>query len=155
MISKALIILFLICLFCNPAYASKLLSEQGLDYYNEGVKAQRMGDLRNAQTNYQKAILLDAKYNKFILNNSGIIYANGGDIQKAELAFKEALRIDPDYHVPAFNLSLLYLRLAVYYKENGDTKEALKNLEQAFYCYPKKSYIIEEEKYIEEDKSEN
>jgi tetratricopeptide (TPR) repeat protein len=150
MINKSIIILFLICLFCNPSYGSKLLSEEALNYYNEGVRAQMRDDLYDAEINYQKAILLDTNCKKFVFNNYGVIYAYRGETEKAESAFKEALKIDPDYHVATSNLSLLYLKLSMFYKNKGDVKRAFDNLEKAF-CYihyREEPFIIEEEKDV-------
>jgi len=146
MLKKYLIILFFIALSCKLAYSSELLSKEALTHYNEGVRAQMRGDFDTAKVSYQKSVLLGAKYKKFALNNFGIICANRQESDKAEAAFKEALEIDPAYQVAAFNLSLLYLKLSISYKDKGDTKRALDYLELALSYYPEKSFIMEKEK---------
>jgi len=143
--NRILIILFLICLFCNLAFGAELLSEEAIGYYNDGVRAQKKGDLYNADINYQKSILLDVDCKKFVLNNYGLIHASKGQMQKAEIAFKEALKIDPDYNAAIFNLSLLYLKISKLSKDRGDVRKALDYLEKAFYHFPKKSFIMEGE----------
>jgi len=153
MISKSVFILFFIFLLCNIVFGSGLFSEKAIGYYNEGVRAQKRGDFYTAQMNYQKSILLGISYKKFVFNNMGVLYANLQDTGRAETTFKEALMIDPNYDTVAYNLSLLYLKLSIFYKENGDVKNALENLEKAFYYHPKKSYIIEEEKGIKGSES--
>ncbi len=148
MIGKSLVILFLVCLFCNSTYGSELLVEEAFNHYREGLKAQKMGDFYNAQTNYQKSILLDAKYKKYIFNNLGVLHTSKGEMKEAEIKFKEALKIDPYYNVAIVNLSILYFKLSIFYKNKGDTKKALENLEKAFYYYPEKTFILEEREDI-------
>ena len=48
-------ILLLLALFCNRGYATELMAEEAINYYNQGVKEQRMRNYYQAQTNYQKA----------------------------------------------------------------------------------------------------
>ena len=149
--NRTLIIFFLISSFCYLAYGSELLSEEAIGYYNDGVKAQKSGDFYNADINYQKSILLDVDCKKFVFNNYGVMYAEKEDMQRAETAFKEALAIDPDYNAVILNLSLLYLKISKISKDRGDVRKALDYLEKAFYNYPKKSFIIEEEIEIKRD----
>ena len=146
MISKSIIILFLICLFCNLAYGVELRTEEALNHYNEGVGAQMKGDSYNAQTSYQRSILLNDTYKKFVLNNLGVMYANNEEMKEAEFVFKEALKIDPGYDAVIDNLSLLYWKLYKSYKYKGDIEKALENLEKVIPRRPMKSFIIEAEK---------
>lgn len=102
-----LIILF----FFNFSYAGELVSQEAVNYYNEGVKAQKADNFSAADIAYQKALLLDPynpKWNKFIINNRGIMYAQSGDLEKAEASFNEVLKIDPNYQPAQFNLGLIY-----------------------------------------------
>lgn len=94
------------------SFAEELLIPQAIDYYNEGVRAQRGGDYDRADAAYQKTLLLDNSDNwrKYIINNYGVIYAQQNDINSAEAAFKEALRMDPSFKPALFNLGLIYDR---------------------------------------------
>ncbi|MGD9014817.1 MAG: tetratricopeptide repeat protein [Candidatus Omnitrophota bacterium] len=155
MIARTSIILVLILLFSGLGYAAELLSEEAFNHYNEGVRAQKMRNFYRAQTSYQKAIILDrsTQCKKFIFNNLGVIYAERGEVTKAELAFKEALKLDPDYQTAAFNLTRMYLKLAVAYKDRGNRNKSLEFFEKAFSYYPTKAFIIEEEKKAKADNS--
>ena len=155
MFSKSIIILFSLCLFCDLTYGTDPYSDEALNHYNEGVRAQMNGDAYNAQTNYQRSILLNDTYKKFILNNFGVMHANNEELKEAEFVFKEALKIDPNYDGVIDNLSLLYWKLYKSYKYKGDLEKALENLEKAFPQPPMKSFIIEDEKDINGDNSRN
>ncbi|MBU1124842.1 MAG: tetratricopeptide repeat protein [Candidatus Omnitrophica bacterium] len=50
----------------------------------------------------------DPEFQKFILNNMGVIYIKRNDLSAAELLFKQALQLDPDYKPALLNLGLLY-----------------------------------------------
>lgn len=104
-------VLLLIFLFCNLSYAAELVSKEAVNYYNEGVKAQKAGNFAMAEINYQKTLLLDpynTSWQKFIINNRGVMYARQGDLEKSEAAFDEALRIDPNYKPAQLNLGFIY-----------------------------------------------
>jgi len=97
----------------NFAYAGELAAKEAMNYYNQGINEQKGGNFEAAITAYQKALLLgvaDIKYQKFILNNIGTMYAKNGDFENAKAAFHEALSIDPDYKSALFNLGLVYDR---------------------------------------------
>jgi len=157
MIGRISIILFLILLFSGLGYTAELLFEEAFNNYNEGVMAQKMRNFYSAETSYQKSIIIDrgTKCKKYIFNNLGLIYIERGDTAKAEFAFKEALRLDPDYTIAASNLTLLYLKLAVAYKDRGDMKKALEIFQKAFSHYPTKTFIMEEEKDAKAENSGN
>ena len=124
------------------------MSEEAINYYNEGVRAQKKGDLYNAEINYQKSILLDVDCKKFVFNNFGVMHADKGKMHEAEIAFKEALKIDSGYNAAVSNLSLLYLKMSKLAKDRGDVRKVLDILEKAILYLPKKSFIIEQEKEI-------
>ena len=157
MVNRALMMLFLLCSFCRIGYATELMSEEAINYYNQAVKAQKMRSYYQAQTGYHKAIIVDqdTKYKKFIFNNLGVIHAESGDVAKAEVAFREALKLDPDYKTAGSNLALLYLKVAIAYKDKGQTKKALENFEKAFSYYPEGAFMIEEEKEAQAGSSGN
>ena len=96
---KILFLVFAAMFSYNLACAGQLLSKEAVNYYNEGVKAQKSGNLSAAASAYQKTILLDPssqELRKYILNNTGAIYSAQGDLKKAEASFKEALELDPN-----------------------------------------------------------
>jgi len=112
MVFRNIVFLFLaLVVFGNFSYAGELASKEAMNYYNEGIQAQKSGNFEAAIIAYQKALLLgvgDIKYQKFIINNIGVIHANNGDLENAEAAFEEALSIDPNYETAVFNLGLIY-----------------------------------------------
>ncbi len=50
----------------------------------------------------------DPNYQKFILNNMGVIYAARDDLKRAEELFIDALSVDNSYRPAQFNLGLVY-----------------------------------------------
>jgi tetratricopeptide (TPR) repeat protein len=96
------------------SWANELVFETGVDHYNDGVKAQKKGDLEAAFSEYQKAYILfgsqESTYSKFILNNTAVMYAQQGNFANAEELFLQALSIDPDYKQANFNLGMLYAK---------------------------------------------
>jgi len=104
-------IAFLILFFPIMAFAGNMAADEALYYYNEGVKEQKANNLVAADTYYQKAVLLspyNLTWQKYILNNRGVIAAKQGDIETAEQAFNEALKIDPEYEQALLNLGMIY-----------------------------------------------
>jgi tetratricopeptide (TPR) repeat protein len=102
------------------AYAGELLYPDGLEHYNEAVKAQKAGNNDQAVSAYKMAKLIvgaDAfEFKKLIANNMGVIFAQRGEYENAENSFKEALGIDPEYKKAGYNLGLLYFRQSEYVK---------------------------------------
>jgi len=110
---KILFLFFIALFFVNFSYAQSLGATEVVNYYNDGVKAQEAGNLRDAFTAYQTALLIapeDPAYRKFIYNNTGVIYARRGDLETARKMFMEALDIDPNYMKANLNLALLYYK---------------------------------------------
>ena len=155
MVIKLLMALVFVCSFCDLSYASELLADEAYVHFNEGVRAQISGDYRAAQTSYQRALLMyeETPCRKFILNNSALMYIEQGRTDDAEFCFKQAIRLDPNYDNAVFNLALLYLKLAVHYKQQGDTAKAMEYLDRAFEFHSERSFIMEEEKEVPKPES--
>jgi len=137
--------IFIVLISFGFCYAGELFYEEVLNNYNEGVRAQKRNDFRQAMTGYQKALLLmgtaELNYKKSIFNNIGVLYAERGNLEDAQTAFIEALKIDPSYKQANFNLGIIYVKL-------GKTKEALKYLQKM--SGRTDIFIVEEEKRLEE-----
>jgi tetratricopeptide (TPR) repeat protein len=107
---KALLLVVMLFVVCSFCYAGELVSSEAGKYFNAGVKAQKGGNLVEAEINYQKTVLLDPNnldWQKHILNNRGIMFMQMGDVEKAEAAFRAAMQIDPGYKPAKLNLGLL------------------------------------------------
>ena len=140
-VKRTLVAVAAVFLWTSILFAGQLIEEEGLSYYNEGVQAQKAGNLDTAVTAYQKAMVIGldaAKYRKFIYNNVGVIYSEKGEMDQAENMFLEALKIDPDYKPTNFNIAILYM------------KQGLCNKAMA---YLTKSYNISGEYVIEQEKT--
>jgi Tfp pilus assembly protein PilF len=123
------------------SYAGEGIQEEAVKYYNEGVRAQKSGDLDAARTAYQKAIIIAQGGRKDILkasfNNLGAISANKEDLRAAAQAFNEALSIDQYYKEANFNTAVLYMKI-------GNTEKATEYLGKAL--NKKDCYMLESEK---------
>jgi len=103
--------LIVLLFYFSLAYAGELASQEAVNYYNEGVKAQKAANFAAADSAYQRVLLLDPynpKWQKFILNNRAVIYAQQGDLEKAEAAFNDVLVMDPNYQPAKLNLGFIY-----------------------------------------------
>jgi tetratricopeptide (TPR) repeat protein len=108
---KALFLLVVLLMSCSLSFAGELTSKEAVNYFNDGVKAQKECKLQEAEMNYQKTILLDPSnrdLQKFIVNNRGVMYVQQGDLEKAEAAFNEVLKMDPNYRPAQLNLGFIY-----------------------------------------------
>jgi tetratricopeptide (TPR) repeat protein len=143
-----LLILFLVC--GNISFAGKLISQEAVNYFNEGVRAQKTYNFFAANVSFQKALLVDPnnpKWHKAILNNQGIMCVQEEDFEKAEAFFSKALEIDPDYKLAQLNLGKVY----------DKTKSRLEALEYWAKVFKidklkPKDFAIEDEQVIEEVK---
>ncbi|MDD5432033.1 MAG: tetratricopeptide repeat protein [Candidatus Omnitrophica bacterium] len=107
---KVCFLVSLLVLCSKFCFAQELIPKEAADYYVKGVQEQKAGNFDAANMNYQKTLLMDpnnTKWNKFILNNRGVMFAQSGDLETAEKAFKEVLRMDPDYTPAKLNLGLI------------------------------------------------
>lgn len=110
---KVLVTVAAMLLLTSVSYAGKLVEEEGINYYNEGVQAQQTGGFDTALVAYQKAMVIGmevATYRKYIFNNVGVIYAAKGQMEQAEAMFLEALKLDPEYKPSNFNIAVLYMK---------------------------------------------
>jgi tetratricopeptide (TPR) repeat protein len=76
-------------------------------YRDNGLEAQRRGDLDLALNYYQKAVELNPGY-AVAYNDLGIIYEAKGDTKRAEENYLQAIKLEPDYLSPYSNLALIY-----------------------------------------------
>jgi tetratricopeptide (TPR) repeat protein len=134
-------IVLVMIFFAMTSYAGEIVQEQALQYYNEGLKAQKTGDFDNAKTAYQKAIMLAEGARKDIIkaiyNNFGVMYINMDNWEAAAQYFSDALSIDPDYKEANFNLGIFYAKM-------GEAEKALSYWGKAL--DKTKSYLLDSEK---------
>ena len=129
-------------LFFCPVFAGSLLSQEAVNYYNEGVQAQKGGDFSKAGMSYQKTMLVDPsniELQKGIFNNLGIMFAQQGNLEEAERYFRKVIEMDPGYKPAQMNLGLIY----------DKTKSRLDSLEYwssvfNWESHKPKDFIIEE-----------
>lgn len=137
---KVLGLCLLAAMCAGVCSASELTAKEGINYFNEGVKAQKSGDLQTAMSAYQKAMFVGmdvVTYRKYIYNNVGAIYAETGNTTQAEEMFIESLKIDPAYKQANYNLGILYIKM-------GLCSKSLEYLTRAYGMTG--AYSIEEEK---------
>jgi len=112
-----------------PSYAGDVTSvkqEQALKYRELGLESQRMGNLVQALSFYQKAV---AMYPNFApaYNDIGIVYEAMGYPDQAEASYLKAVKIDPFYSSTYTNLALLYegrrdfQKAAIYWDKRVET----------------------------------
>jgi tetratricopeptide (TPR) repeat protein len=105
---------FMLLFIYGLSYAGELASKEAINYFNEGVRAQEKGNFNAAKFAYQKTMLVspgNSEFQKYIMNNVGIMFFRQGEYVEAAEAFRAALNIDPDYHAAKMNLGLAYDRL--------------------------------------------
>ncbi|MFH1281477.1 MAG: tetratricopeptide repeat protein, partial [Candidatus Omnitrophota bacterium] len=92
---------------------------QARKYRELGLEYQRMGNLAEALSFYQKAI---AMYPDFavVYNDIGVVYEAMGSLEQAEENYLKSVRVDPNYPGAYTNLALYYegqrnLKKAVFY----------------------------------------
>ncbi len=108
-IVKAVFLSLLFVLFINSVHAEGVASrEEAVNYYNEGVRAQKKGDFEKAFKEYQMSLMLSTEYNKFIMNNKAVMLMQQGNLGQAAALFQEILKQDPNYMPAKVNLGLIY-----------------------------------------------
>jgi Tfp pilus assembly protein PilF len=95
---------------------------------DKGVTAQRAGDLKGAQKDYENALKKDPR-NKFAFYNLGLIAQVTGDKPTAETDYRQAVSIDPKFALALYNLAIV--RNSV-----GDTTSAITFYRQAIAADP-------------------
>jgi len=104
-------LLFFIFFLIVNAFAGEIISKEASEYYNEAVKLQKASNFEAADVLYAKILILDpynSKWQKFILNNRGMMLASNGSIDEAEVLFNKALQIDNNYLPARLNLGFIY-----------------------------------------------
>ena len=93
---KIAIITILCFSLCNlsSAFAEEVMEKQALEYFKQGVEAQKSGDIDYAISLYSKAMQARPNYTKAI-NNLGTAYAQQGNRSKAEELYNQAIVVDP------------------------------------------------------------
>lgn len=124
-------IVSIFCVFCfsGTLFAQEeqdALSMQARSYRQAGVESQRMGNLPEAMSLYQKAIAIDSGYVESY-NDLGVVYEALGYPERAEENYLKALQIDPAYLGVYTNLAFLY--------------ESQRNLEKAAFYWGKRAQL--------------
>ncbi|MDD5561122.1 MAG: tetratricopeptide repeat protein [Candidatus Omnitrophica bacterium] len=94
----------------TPAGNQESLGEfpsQAREYREEGLQKQRMGNLADAMSLYQKAIAIDPGY-AVAYNDLGVIYEATGYPDRAKDSYFRAIKADPGYLSAYTNIALLY-----------------------------------------------
>jgi superkiller protein 3 len=148
-----------------------VIQKQSRAYRQDGLEAQRLGNLDTAMASYQKAIELDPGY-AVAYNDLGVVYEAKGLPARAEESYLKSVQIDPNYLSAYSNLALFYenkrdLNKAVSYWNKrvelgfpGDpwTEKAKKRLEDLAEVIPElKQKVVEEQildlsKKVEQEK---
>jgi Flp pilus assembly protein TadD len=102
------------------------LQTQARQYREAGLENQRIGNLPEAMSLYQKAIALDPSY-AVVYNDLGVIYESTGLPEQAEENYLKSIKIDPTYLSAYTNLALFY--------------EIQRNLEKAAYYWAKRAEL--------------
>jgi len=112
----------------NPAAQenSDGLQLQARQYREAGLEKQRVGDLAEAMSLYQKAIIVDPGY-AVAYNDLGVIYEAMDSPQRAEQSYLKSLKINPAYLSAYTNLALFY--------------EKQHNLDKALFYWGKRAQI--------------
>ncbi|MEI6632096.1 MAG: tetratricopeptide repeat protein, partial [bacterium] len=108
-----------LCLGLNLCAAKELspMQEQALNYRDRGLELQRQGNLEEALSFYQKALLACPEYT-VAYNDAGVILEGLGRIEEAKEMYFKAIKVDPDYVNS-------YSNLAIIYEGEGNYTEAL------------------------------
>ena len=105
---------------------SNVKLEQASKYRELGLECQRMGNLTEALSFYQKAIAIHPNF-AVAYNDLGIVYEAMGSFDRAEENYLRSSMIDPTY-------SSVYTNLALFY-------EGQRNLEKAAFYWGKRAAV--------------
>ena len=103
-----------------------ILQIQARKYREAGLENQRVGNLPEAMSLYQKAIVVDPGY-AVAYNDLGVIYESTGSPERAEESYLKSIKIDPTYLSAYANLALFY--------------ENQRNLEKAAFYWDKRAEL--------------
>ena len=87
------------------------MQKEAINYYNDGVKAQKDNKELQMKDFYTKTLYMDPnneEFKKWILHNYGVLYAKQGDLARAEETFLQVLQMDPNYMPARKDLGLVY-----------------------------------------------
>jgi tetratricopeptide (TPR) repeat protein len=104
------------------------LPESLQSLFASGVKAQKQGDLEEAEKAFLKVLEQGGKLS-FVYNNLGAVYQQRKQHAQALAEFREAIRLQPDYAAPRILAGASLTAL-------GKISEAIKELEQAVKLEP-------------------
>lgn len=83
------------------------LQEQAIKYREAGLESQRVGNLAEAMSLYQKAIAIYPGY-AAPYNDIGVVYEAMGLPERAEESYLSAIKLDPEYLSTYTNLAFFY-----------------------------------------------
>ena len=109
-------------------------NEQAAAAFNEGLAQARSNDFRSALRSFRKATQYDSTFAEAYLN-IGTCHDLLKEFQKAKPFYEKAIKLDKDNARFAFVYALALMR-------NKETKEGLKQLENAAYAAPKEPDYI-------------
>ena len=115
--------IFLVGMVASGLIISKPKSnhEEAENYYESGLKKQKLEDYQGAIADFTKSIQLKPDSGKFYYSSRGIAKQELKDYQGAVTDFTEAIRIDPFY--------------AYFYYNRGRAKEGMKDYQSAMNDY--------------------
>jgi tetratricopeptide (TPR) repeat protein len=102
------------------------------EVFEEGVRAQKAGDLDTAEKAFLRVLGRGGKA-AFVYNNLGIVYQQRRDHLRAITQFREAVRLDPRYEAPHVLMGASLLAL-------GKGPEAARELETAVKLDPREPF---------------
>ena len=105
---------------------SDVKQEQAKKYRELGLEYQRMGDLAEALSFYQKAIAMYPDF-AIVYNDIGVVYETMGSLDRAEESYLKSIKLDPTY-------SGVYTNLALFYENQ-------RNLEKAAFYWDKRAAL--------------
>ncbi len=119
-------LLFIVSLPPCFAQLSAETKKMAAEYRDQGLKAQKGGDLDTALMYFQKSVELDPTL-AIAYNDLGVVYEARGWNDKAKQAYGKAIDLDPTLASPYYNMGSIY-------EKEGD-------LEQAAYYFKKRVMI--------------
>jgi tetratricopeptide (TPR) repeat protein len=92
--------------FCQDEQSGTFRPEAKV-YREEGLELQQAGNIEEALSYYQKALILDPNY-AMVYNDIGILLEARGQPEQAKYMYLKAIEVAPDYPNSYSNLALLY-----------------------------------------------